>query len=82
MSGEEEEGRFDPTRQQVVEVVPAESLAGAILEALRLAVAAERARCAAVCREVAARERAYGNIVGRCVADICAEAIERGEVRR
>lgn len=53
---------------------------GALAEAVRAAVAAERARCAAVCREVAARERNYGNVVGRWVAEICAEAIKRGEV--
>ena len=45
-------------------------------------VAEERARCAAVCREVAARERGYGNVVGRCAAEICAEAIALGEVSR
>ena len=50
------------------------------------AVAAERARCAAVCREVAdarlaaCRDRPYD---GRAeVADECAEAIERGAVER
>ena len=49
-------------------------------------VAAERARCAAVCREVAdarlaaCRDRPYD---GRAdVADECAEAIERGAVER
>jgi len=49
---------------------------------VRAAVAAERARCAALCREVAARERGYGNVVGRCAAEICAEAIALGEVSR
>jgi len=44
------------------------------------AVAAERARCAAVCREVAAREAGYGNGVARDAARLCAEAIERGAV--
>lgn len=53
-----------------------------LMVAVDRAVAAERARCAAVCREVAARERGYGNVVGRCVAEICAEAIKRGEVLR
>lgn len=48
----------------------------------RVALAAERARCAAVCRAVAARERGYGNVVGRCAAEICAEAIALGEVSR
>jgi hypothetical protein len=50
------------------------------------AVAAERSRCAAVCREVAdarlaaCRDRPYD---GRAdVADECAEAIERGAVAR
>ena len=50
------------------------------------AIAAERARCAAVCREVAdarlaaCRDRPYD---GRAdVADECAEAIERGAVER
>ena len=49
-------------------------------------VLAERARCAAVCREVAdarlaaCRDRPYD---GRAdVADECAEAIERGAVER
>ena len=48
-------------------------------------VAAERARCAAVCREVAAATRADGGnpYDGRAeVADECAEAIERGAVAR
>jgi len=46
-------------------------------------VLAERARCAAVCREVAAATRADGGnpYDGRAeVADECAEAIERGAV--
>ena len=54
--------------------------------AVAKAVAAERARCAAVCREVAdarlaaCRDRPYD---GRAdVADECAEAIERGAVAR
>ena len=49
------------------------------------AVAAERSRCAAVCREVAAATRADGGnpYDGRAeVADECAEAIERGAVER
>ena len=53
--------------------------------ALIAAVAAERARCAAVCREVAAATRADGGnpYDGRAeVADECAEAIERGAVAR
>ena len=58
----------------------AATMDGALAEAVRAAVAAERARCAAVCRAVAARERGYGNVVGRWVAEICAEAIKRGEV--
>ena len=45
-------------------------------------VAAERARCAAVCREVARRERGHGDVVARMAAEICAEAIERGEAGR
>jgi len=48
-------------------------------------VAAERARCAAVCREVATATRADGGnpYDGRAeVADECAEAIERGAVER
>jgi len=50
--------------------------------ALIAAVAAERARCAAVCREVAAREAGYRNLVARDAAETCAEAIERGAVER
>ena len=45
-------------------------------------VTAERARCAAVCREVARRERGHGDTVARMAAETCAEAIERGEVGR
>ena len=45
-------------------------------------VAAERARCAAVCREVAQRERGHGDTVARMAAETCAEAIERGEAGR
>jgi|GEM_PF-4098283 hypothetical protein len=60
----------------------AEIMGGSVPEAVRAAVAAERARCAALCREVAARERGYGNVVGRCAAEICAEAIALGEVSR
>ena len=47
--------------------------------AVERAVAAERVRCAAVCREVAARH--YCDRVSRSEgAAECAEAIERGEV--
>ena len=51
------------------------------------AVAAERARCAAVCREVAARYRHGACGCEECEgrgdgARECAEAIERGEVGR
>ena len=45
-------------------------------------VAAERARCLAACRAVAAREAGYGNGVARDAARLCAEAIERGAVER
>ena len=52
-----------------------------LVEAVRLlvserdtAVAAERARCAAVCREVAAEYEGHAGAVARQ----CAEAIERG----
>ena len=44
--------------------------------AVERAVAAERARCAAVCREVAARPPVDGIV--EAVALECAEAIERG----
>jgi hypothetical protein len=50
--------------------------------ALIAAVAAERARCAAVCREVATATRADGGnpYDGRAeVADECAEAMERAK---
>lgn len=53
-------------------------------EAVAKAVAAERARCAAVCREVAAQ--AVGPLAldagVRRGATTCAEAIERGAVER
>ena len=42
------------------------------------AVAAERARCAAVCREVAAEYEGHAGAVARQ----CAEAVERGAVER
>ena len=43
-------------------------------------VLAERARCAAVCREVAAEYEDGGD--ARLTAEECAEAIERGAVAR
>ena len=43
-------------------------------------VDAERARCAAACREVAARERGYGVAVAAFAAEMCAESIERERV--
>jgi hypothetical protein len=43
-------------------------------------VAAERARCAAVCREVSAQRWAVG--LAEAAATECAEAIERGAVER
>lgn len=46
--------------------------------AVERAVAAERARCAAVCREVAAQRWAVG--LAEAAATECAEEIERGEV--
>lgn len=46
--------------------------------AVERAVAAERARCAAVCREVAAREAHHVNAPRAALE--CAEAIERGAV--
>ena len=60
----------------------AELMSGAVADEVRAAVAAERARCAAVCREVARRERGHGDTVARMAAETCAEAIERGEVGR
>lgn len=51
-----------------------------VAKAVAKAVAAERARCAAVCREVAAREAGYRNLVARDAAETCAEAIERKAV--
>ena len=60
----------------------AELMSGAVADEVRAAVAAERARCAAVCREVARRERGHGDTVARLAAETCAEAIERGEVSR
>lgn len=81
------------TMQRIAEAmgcVPADD--DDLVEAVRLlvserdaAVTAERARCAAVCREVAAATRADGGnpYDGRAeVADECAEAIERGAVER
>lgn len=57
------------------------SLCADIRAALDEAVAAERARCAAVCR---ARAVEYGSMVmrGDVMARACAEAIERGEAGR
>lgn len=46
--------------------------------AVERAVAAERARCAAVCREVAAQRWAVG--LAEAAATECAEEIERGAV--
>ena len=46
--------------------------------AVERAVAAERARCAAVCRDVAAEYEGHAGAVARQ----CAEAIERGAVER
>lgn len=46
----------------------------------KAAIAAERARCAALCREVADEYEDGGD--ARLTAIECAEAIERGEVRR
>lgn len=60
----------------------AEIMGGAVADAVREAVTAERARCAAVCREVARRERGHGDVVARMAAETCAEAIERGEAGR
>lgn len=65
----------------------AELMSGAVADEVRAAVAAERARCAAVCREVAARYRGGAcpceECEGRCDgARECAEAIERGEAGR
>ena len=63
------------------------TMGGALADAVRAAVAAERARCAAVCREVAARYRHGACGCEECEgrsdgARECAEAIERGEVGR
>ena len=58
------------------EKVAAKLMLGWVRDALKKAVAAERARCAAVCREVAADWR--GDM--RDTALECAEAIERGAV--
>ena len=58
------------------EKVAAKLMLGWVRDALTKAVAAERARCAAVCREVAADWR--GDM--RDTALECAEAIERGAV--
>ena len=69
----------------------AKALADAIVDGVRMAcasaIAAERARCAAVCREVAARYRHGACGCEECEgrgdgARECAEAIERGEVGR
>jgi hypothetical protein len=67
-----------------------EIMGGALAEAVRAAVAAERARCAAVCRAVAARGRVVvcsgpWRVEGEGRGDgarECAEAIERGAVGR
>ena len=58
------------------EKVAAKLMLGWVRDALTKAIAAERARCAAVCREVAADWR--GDM--RDTALECAEAIERGAV--
>ncbi|MBP9107121.1 MAG: hypothetical protein KBF56_10195 [Gemmatimonadaceae bacterium] len=64
------------------EKVAAKLMLGWVRDALTKAVAAERARCAAVCREVAAQ--AVGPLAldagVRRGATTCAEAIERGAV--
>ena len=65
----------------------AETMSGAVADEVRAAVAAERTRCAAVCREVAARYRGGAcpceECDGRCNGSLeCAEAIERGEAGR
>ena len=57
----------------------AEIMGGAVAEAVRSAVAVERARCAAVCRAVAAQRWAVG--FTDAGAQECAEAIERGAVQ-
>lgn len=66
------------------EKVAAKLMLGWVRDALTKAVAAERARCAAVCREVAAQ--AVGPLAldagVRRGATTCAEAIERGAVER
>jgi hypothetical protein len=78
------------------EKVAAKLMLGWVRDALTKAVAAERARCAAVCRaraekhrKTAAEETAaaeYGEALESGVtareADACAEAIERGAVER
>ena len=48
--------------------------------AVERAVAAERARCAAVCREVAENYSIDGAASRAAAATECAEAIERGAV--
>ena len=58
------------------EKVAAKLMLGWVRDALTKAVAAERARCAAVCREVAAGYDGHAGAVARQ----CAEAIERGAV--
>lgn len=57
----------------------AELMSGAVADEVRAAVAAERARCAAVCREVRLSRDGDDE---RAAAEACAEAIERGEVSR
>jgi hypothetical protein len=63
----------------------AATMDGALAEAVRAAVAAERARCAAVCREVADIYRRSGCACAECEgrrdgARECAEEIECGMV--
>ena len=60
------------------EKVAAKLMLGWVRDALTKAVAAERARCAAVCRDVAAEYEGHAGAVARQ----CAEAIERGAVER
>ncbi len=57
------------------EKVAAKLMLGWVRDALTKAVAAERARCAAVCREVAAEYEGHAGAVARQ----CAEAIARGD---
>jgi len=64
------------------EKVAAKLMLGWVRDALTKAVAAERARCAAVCREVAELLHRDPDFDGCGGALKCAEAIERGAVER